>query len=142
MEETNIIDVEQAAFILAKKYPQLVRGRDYWVAHPVDEQTLKQTKTAWVPIWESKDIDCPTPEDLLDWWPEYSSEYAVIDAAERVRKKRDDLLIQADRLVEIATDAGNGDLELALRKYRNALRGIPDQKGFPLDVKWPEMPNA
>ncbi|WP_260849260.1 phage tail assembly chaperone [Burkholderia glumae] len=57
-----------------------------------------------------------------------------------MRKERDALLAEADRLVERAADAGNADREAALRRYRAALRDVPQQAGFPLDVVWPQLP--
>ncbi|CAJ7946704.1 Uncharacterised protein [Burkholderia pseudomallei] len=137
----TMLHVEQAAFILAKKFPKLERCVDYWVAHPVDEKTLKQTKSAWVPIWYPRDIPQPTPADLLNWWPEFAAEYELmIGAPERVRTERDARLAEADRLVERAADAGDADREAALRRYRAALRDVPQQAGFPLDVVWPQLP--
>ncbi|MDP9583552.1 UNVERIFIED_ORG: hypothetical protein J2791_002864 [Burkholderia contaminans] len=141
MTNTNtMLHVEQAAFILAKKYPHLVRCRDYWVAHPVHEQTLEQTKTAWVPIWLPADVPPPTPADLLAWWPEFEAEYALLEASENARRQRDTLLAEVDPLVERAADAGDADREAALRRYRAALRDVPQQAGFPFDVVWPQLP--
>ncbi|RQS30261.1 hypothetical protein DIE03_15605 [Burkholderia sp. Bp8992] len=140
MTNKFMLHVEQAAFILSKKFPQLVRCKDYWVAHPVDEKSLEQTKSAWVPIWEPRDIPQPTPADLLNWWPEFQAEFAVVDAAARVRSERDALLLQVDPLVERAADSGDADREAALRKYRAELRDVPQQAGFPLNVVWPTAP--
>ncbi|MEX3555738.1 MAG: phage tail assembly chaperone [Burkholderia gladioli] len=135
-----MLHVEQAAFILAKKFPNLARYKDYWVAHPVDGKSLEQTKSAWVPIWIPTDIPQPTPQDLLNWWSEFREEYELADALAAVRLKRDDLLTQADSLVERAADAGDADLVTELRKYRAALRDVPQQTGFPLEVVWPQSP--
>ncbi|MDN7492521.1 phage tail assembly chaperone [Burkholderia sp. AU45274] len=140
MNRNMWLEVEQAAFILAKKFPALVRCRDYWVSHPVNEQTYEQTDTAWVPIWERPDIPCPTAADLLEWWPEYEAEYNHIEVPKIVRRKRDELLKEADGLVERAVDTGDTDLESALRKYRAELRDVPQQAGFPLNVVWPQTP--
>lgn len=140
MTNNIMLHVEQAAFILAKKFPDLDRCKDYWVAHPVDEKSLEQTKTAWVPIWRPTDIPQPTPQDLLNWWPEFREEYELTDAVATARQKRDDLLARVDPLVERATDSGQVDLEVALRKYRAALRDVPQQTGFPLDIVWPQSP--
>lgn len=134
------LNVEQAAFILTKKFPQLVRSKDYWPAHPVDGKTLEQTTTAWVPIWLPEDVPCPTADDLLAWWPEFSDEYAYLEALGSVRMKRDELLVQADPLVERAKDEGKANLEAALRDYRGKLRTVPDQEGFPFEVVWPVLP--
>lgn len=140
MTNNTMLHVEQAAFILSKKFPQLVRCKDYWVAHPVDEKSYEQTKSAWVPIWYPRDIPQPTPADLLNWWPEFEAEFEVIDAAARVRRERDALLAQVDPLVERAADSGDADRESALRKYRAELRDVPQQAGFPLNVVWPVSP--
>lgn len=140
MTNTTMITVDQAAFMLSRKYPDLVRCRDYWVAHPVDEKTYKQTMTAWVPVWEPANIPQPTPFDLLAWWPEFEADFALIEAADGVRQKRDALLAEIDPLVERAADAGDADREATLRKYRSALRDVPQQRGFPLDVVWPPSP--
>lgn len=140
MTKKFMLHVEQAAFILSKKFPQLVRCKDYWVAHPVDEKSYEQTKSAWVPIWCPRDIPQPTPADLLNWWPEFEAEFEVIDAAARVRRERDALLAQVDPLVERAADSGDADRESALRKYRAELRDVPQQAGFPLNVVWPVSP--
>ncbi|MFH5255768.1 phage tail assembly chaperone [Burkholderia semiarida] len=136
----NWLDVEQAAFILARKFPDLVRCKDYWVSHPVDKRTLEQTKTAWVPVWEPTAIPQPTPADLLAWWPEFEAEFALTKAPEDVRRQRGELLAQADRLIQRAMDDRKVALEAALRDYRGKLRAVPDQDGFPFDVQWPELP--
>ncbi|WP_175804943.1 phage tail assembly chaperone [Burkholderia ambifaria] len=134
------LNVEQAAFILAQKFPQLARSKDYWPAHPVDGKTLEQTETAWVPIWLPEDVPRPTADDLLAWWPEFRDEYAYFEASATVRTKRDELLAQVDPLVERAKDEGKANLEAALRDYRGRLRAVPDQEGFPFEVMWPVLP--
>ncbi|UVS99064.1 phage tail assembly chaperone [Burkholderia glumae] len=135
-----MLHVEQAAFILSKKFPNLVRCRDYWVAHPVDEKSLEQTQTAWVPIWKPADIEPPTPADLLRWWPEFQEEFERVEAIASVRRQRNELLARVDPLVERAADSGQTDLEAALRRYRAELRDVPQQTGFPLNVVWPPSP--
>ncbi|MEX3556475.1 MAG: phage tail assembly chaperone [Burkholderia gladioli] len=77
---------------------------------------------------------------MLNWWPEFREEYELTDAVATAHQKRDDLLTRVDPLVERAADSGQVDLESALRKYRAALRDIPQQPGFPLDIVWPQSP--
>lgn len=55
-----------------------------------------------------------------------------------VRAERNKRLSEADKLIFIAED--NGEDTTSLRAYRQALRDIPQQDGFPLDVEWPEIP--
>lgn len=60
------------------------------------------------------------------------------DLATAVRAHRDLLLRQADIEIFKAEDLGTDTL--SLRQYRNALRDIPQQSGFPESVEWPAMP--
>lgn len=56
-----------------------------------------------------------------------------------IREKRDELLSETDHLVTadypITDECRNN-----LRVYRQALRDIPEQEGFPENVIWPEKP--
>jgi hypothetical protein len=56
-------------------------------------------------------------------------------AAEEVRAKRDELIRDTDYMV--MPDSPHDTP--AVRKYRQALRDVPQQKGFPHKVTWPEM---
>lgn len=57
-----------------------------------------------------------------------------------IRAERDELLMQADIAINKAEDAGQDTA--ALRAYRQALRDIPQQPGFPEAVLWPEQPQV
>lgn len=64
------------------------------------------------------------------------AEYANLAAA--ARAKRDELISATDFLV--ATDYPLAPDELqAVQEYRQALRDVPQQGGFPYDIVWPEM---
>jgi hypothetical protein len=56
-------------------------------------------------------------------------------AAAEVRAKRDGLIRDTDYMV--MPDSPHDSP--AVRKYRQALRDVPQQKGFPHKVTWPEM---
>lgn len=61
--------------------------------------------------------------------------------ANRVRRQRDALLHATDYYM--MPDYSITEAALAnVRAYRQALRDIPSQKGFPTQVKWPEPPNV
>lgn len=57
-----------------------------------------------------------------------------------IRAERDVRLRKADYAINMAEDAGL-DTE-ALRQYRQALRDVPQQPGFPDSVVWPEQPEG
>ena len=61
--------------------------------------------------------------------------------ADRVREERDRLLAECDFYV--MPDYPSTEEVLAeVKEYRQALRDIPNQEGFPRDVAWPHKPTA
>jgi len=60
-------------------------------------------------------------------------------AAERIRAKRDNLLAECDWVVVYHTEK-NLPLPNPWQDYRQALRDIPQQSGFPGDITWPVKP--
>lgn len=63
------------------------------------------------------------------------------ELAKNLRQKRDLLLTETDYL--LMSDYPISDKDLALVKaYRQALRDIPEQEGFPHSVAWPEKPEV
>lgn len=59
--------------------------------------------------------------------------------AEEARARRDRLLAESDwtQVLDAPIDAGTRE---AYRVYRQALRDIPEQEGFPEAITWPELP--
>ncbi|MCM1516223.1 MAG: phage tail assembly chaperone [Paraprevotella sp.] len=60
------------------------------------------------------------------------------EIAQEARMGRDMLLHQADILIYKAEDAGEDTT--ALREYRQVLRDVPEQEGFPENIVWPDLP--
>lgn len=58
-----------------------------------------------------------------------------------VRAQRNALLSETDYLVNNDYPISESDKKL-IRKYRQALRDIPQQRGFPKNVVWPEKPKC
>jgi len=71
---------------------------------------------------------------------EYSAWLSEQDAQQTksARKQRNDLLAATDWQVLRALEDGNG-LDFNLAAYRQALRDVPEQPGFPYDIVWPSM---
>lgn len=61
------------------------------------------------------------------------------DAEKSVRAKRDSLISETDYLFASDYPISAEDLE-AVKVYRQALRDVPQQAGFPFDVVWPDLP--
>ena len=69
----------------------------------------------------------PTETDII--------EYESI----QLRQKRDMLLSETDKYMTIDYPISE-DKKQELKEYRQSLRDITNQKGFPENVIWPEMP--
>ena len=73
--------------------------------------------------FEIKEVPAPTEEEL----------------AAAIRAKRDALIAETDYLM--ASDYPlDEDKKAELIVYRQALRDVPEQEGFPTSVVWPEKP--
>lgn len=91
-------------------------------------------------------IDTPgiPGSDAIDAWDEYEEikrfiPYEGDKLKEMIRKKRDALLEQTDwtQVLDAPIDTSTRN---AYRKYRQMLRDLPAQDGFPDEITWPELP--
>ena len=74
----------------------------------------------------------------------YNGEVTVEDVsmtADEARTKRDKLLAATDwtQVLDAPIDAATRE---AYRAYRQALRDLPEQEGFPETIIWPELPSV
>ena len=63
------------------------------------------------------------------------------ETAKEIRAKRDALLAESDKEVLPDRLNKNSNLFKAWSEYREALRDIPEQEGFPYEVEFPNKPN-
>jgi hypothetical protein len=71
---------------------------------------------------------------------ERNSTFLLESTKRQIRFTRDKLLLDSDKLV--LPDLWNSYTEAkktAVSEYRQALRDLPLQEGFPLEVVWPEL---
>ena len=61
--------------------------------------------------------------------------------AEAVRKDRDKRLAECD-WTQLADSPLDADAKLAWQLYRETLRMVPEQPGFPWNVEWPPVPGS
>lgn len=81
-------------------------------------------------------------QELLDAWNTAHPDPAATEQqAAAVRAQRDKLLADTDwtQTLDAPIDAATREV---MRTYRQALRDVPQQDGFPADVQWPELPEA
>ena len=74
------------------------------------------------------------PEPYVE--PEIDAEVAK----ESIRKKRNQLISETDYMFTTDYEMSYLDRKL-VKEYRQSLRDITKQKGFPLNVKWPKKPS-
>jgi hypothetical protein len=79
--------------------------------------------------------------DNTDKWLEFVKGEAVNTLAAEIRTRRDSLLDRTDK-TQIPDAPLSDDSRAAFRAYRQALRDIPEQPGFPFEVEWPAEPET
>ena len=73
--------------------------------------------------------------------PEKTPEEVKAEASAQVRAQRDALLAETDHLVMPDYPLTDEQCE-AVKAYRQELRDVPQQDGFPLEVVWPKKPEV
>ena len=94
--------------------------------------------------WREKqinDADGNLQAITIEAIPQPTAEELSEQTAQAVRAHRDRLLSQTDYLV--SGDYPISDDDLAdVKTYRQALRDVPSQAGFPDQIEWPELPQV
>jgi hypothetical protein len=83
----------------------------------------------------------PQPND--DSVFDYTTESWVVDTesvASKARLRRSHLLVQSD-WTQLPNSPLTPEAQQSWATYRQALRDITSQAGFPLDIEWPTFPN-
>ena len=106
----------------------------------VRDGTEQNSKDQWVQKWKEQDMFADTTDDdgVETTKAEHEAAYQArldADAAAAVRSRRDELLAEKDWM-------GLSDVTMSSdwATYRQALRDVPSQSGFPHDITWPEKP--
>lgn len=129
-----MITHEQLITVIETKWPQLVHGRDYLVAHPIDLKTGEHCGDAWIMRWEVTD---PPEPDIKSLLAQASLTLPTL-LAKGVRIQRDVLLGGSD-WTQQADAPLTAEQKTAWQAYRQALRDLPKQSNWP-NVNWPEKP--
>lgn len=118
--------------------PSAVHGRDFLVGQHIGDDGEKDGDP-FLLQWKLPD-DQPDPAALKEMFEADREKYV----GRLVRRLRDGLLEWSDGKADVPSDAPPSVQERAARwkSYRNALRNIPEQAGFPLNVEWPSVPDA
>lgn len=102
------------------------------------EDEYEKHVAPYVLQWEA---ECSRQEaEKMAMLAEEEAEYNSPEStAERLRQERDDILRQTDYLMmpDYPIDA---DAKAQIAAYRQALRDLPQQEGWPFNVAWPKHP--
>ncbi|AOJ86740.1 hypothetical protein WS87_08665 [Burkholderia sp. MSMB0856] len=122
---------------LKRMYPELVPGKDYRAAQPV-ERNGGQSGPPFIAYWVSESVQQPEDAEVHAFF--VANEESI--RSEHVRIFRDMALRNSDSMTVAPPDAPKSVRTLAEKwvTYRENLRKIPEQEGFPFSVVWPESP--
>lgn len=109
---TDAILQEQKVSVVARSTPPSIDG----LVSTITEINPVLVDGVWTQQWKSSQVSQSTAE-------------------ENVRRRRDLLLGQTDYLA-----LSDQTLSTEMATYRQALRDVPNQSGFPFDVTWPTKP--
>lgn len=118
-------------------------ARGYW---QTTNEPLQKVLDSYPPGWVRVPLK---PGSDYDWdgsaWVKLAPDIEAL--AGEVRARRDALLAESDWVVtkaieQNAVDGLGVQIPVVWLDYRQALRDIPQQAGFPETVAWPEKPNG
>ncbi|WP_024972591.1 phage tail assembly chaperone [Ralstonia pickettii] len=131
---------DELIFCLQQKYPNLVHGVDFWVGQNMSRETGEQIEPARIIAWH---VDGqPTDEEVAALVEQHGEAARLNVLGQRAREERDRRLMAADAMFYKAMDSGDPSKAQQVGQYRQALREVPDQPGFPADFAWPDIPEA
>ena len=94
------------------------------------QQTAKSQPQPWYMQWSNQ---------TFSWVDSRNTDQIKQDKIVSVDAQRSELLSNSDWIVIRATDQGT-PIPQAWKTYRQALRDIPTQSGYPFNVIWPVAP--
>ncbi len=117
-EDGAVIEPEQVVKSPAEEIPAKIFG-DY--AHLADDTNTRKENGEWIFDFDVAAYEAEETEQQADM----------------VRKERDRLLAQCD-WTQMPDAPLTADAKAQWQAYRQALRDVPEQEGFPMAVEWPE----
>jgi hypothetical protein len=124
--------------VLGEMYPQLTPGRDYLAGHMIDLTDESGQGAPFLMYWRSTDVQKPDEDAVAAEFHANEAHYRAIFA----RRYRDACLGWSDEKMIGPVDAPQAFSAKvnAWKAYRQALRDVPQQAGFPMVIDWPALP--
>lgn len=131
---------EDLLHLLQKLYPGTDNGKDYMTGHRLTADRV-QDGHGFIFSWN---MDKPEPKqkDLEALWEKHGMDILTAREIRELRYQRNQKLLAADGMYHIAVDRDDAEMIKLVRVYRQALRDIPQQPGFPDTIDWPTAPDA
>ena len=130
---------DELIFCIQQQYPRAVHGTDFWVFHLVDQETGAQLSDAQLYEWKLA-TPAPSADELKALVNQHGAAAHAFVVARDARIERERRLKVADTLVYKAMDTGDMEGMRLAGQYRQALRDVTSQPGFPFDFTWPTVP--
>jgi hypothetical protein len=134
------MEIDELFLCLQHMFPGSMQAREWLVGQPCEFVGGPHSGAAVIYEWRLKDKPQPTDAEIQAVWETHGETFRAQLATEANRMERDARLVKADCLVNRAADQGNAEAEAKARAYRQALRDVPQQAGFPLAIEWPPVP--
>ena len=143
----NYISTEKRLFVVYQPDDNSLLPYGGWV-YLDDDMTEAQVKDriiASVPVYKWEIIPDPIVESLVGSEDNFTYIAPVITPqpiaeADRVRSYRNDKLTRSD-WTQIEDSPITSEQKQLWATYRQALRDVPEQSGFPENIVWPTSPN-
>ncbi|WP_043285646.1 tail fiber assembly protein [Paraburkholderia oxyphila] len=124
---------------LQRLYPGTQHGKDYTVGMMLCPDRGHQTTSALIVKWNLPDPE-PTPEALHAQVKPHAATARTAVKARYARAERDHLLKESDGHATRAMEEGDTAKQRNVTAYRQNLRDLPLQIGFPHNIVWPKAP--
>lgn len=143
----NYYPAEQRAFVVYENSGLPPMGEWVYITPTMTQDEIKAAVLAATPIYKWENVSNANIGTLLNVETEavyiapvvVIAEPASIDLEQQVRNQRNSLLRQSDWTQTIDAPLTQSE-QLQWQTYRQALRDITNQPGFPENIEWPVKP--
>jgi len=90
----------------------------------------------WVDCDDSVEVGFTYADGAFAHWDKRTDEEKAADALAMLRRERNAKLAETDYLA-----LSDNTMTAEMETYRQALRDVPQQSGFPTEITWPTKPN-
>jgi hypothetical protein len=135
----NWLTHDEMIAALQSAYPGTEHGKDYTIAMMVSPNSNTQLTSAFIMKWNLPEAE-PTPAALHAKIGPHAANARTSVKAKYARAERDHRLTKSDAIITRAIEEGDANKQKNVSAYRQSLRDLPLQAGFPHKITWPVAP--